>query len=752
MILDTPRQADEHTLTRFFSDTDRDLSAFALRYGTDHHHLLVFDGDHNPYWQGRRPTVDDIENRILSGELFALAVPDEERRSSWGLYENQTGHDVTLQTAVTEINGRPFAVPQPVVTADLLWSYAVNANMRATCLHGRPEGERYSFNLDPSRATLAAGQTVMFPLVQDTTSRPVCAAPGCTVPLSPRPAWIPAYHHQISEIERLAHRVDLVRRHIERLHLEGAQKVALLDFELELLDRLRLELNDSSSSLRGVRDAIHTLRQRAQQHMVEASAETVRPMWFRELERASAELRDALSDSSFLERQDFMWADGPHFDRNAVDRGVDLVLSEAVEALGLSGTTAAQDFFNPALILVDGRTPPSENVATLFLRKFYSTVVAAGPIVISNTPGPATLASVVFAYQIFYSLADRMLPAAQAAQRRTSFMRFLTRPMNAADAAAFETALNAPLSELHGPAPAQGTPEAEAWAREVVQQGRANRMMSVMRRALGTGANVFALACSLLALFSTVSTGAGDSRWSELGFALNLAGNVTSTASAVISLSNGAQNVARRAMARWMPAAAAEDATLAASRLNNLMGRVTGIIAIVQGTYQVADFALTDEGDRRLSNFIAGTLTLVGGELTIAATCEAIPGLQIAGVIIALGAVIAASWPHDGDNFKALIAGLVEAFKTEAVEGSPGDAQYYDSFMGGGFGSWSFYGLVVGEDTAQHPSTHALAQAAHAVTTALGSWPGQALRDNADNRAYLRRHHFSEEQIEAIVD
>lgn len=756
MIYDNPRHPDESTLTRYHHDTDRDLSAFALRYGTNHDRLLTFDGDHDPHWTGHSPTRTDIERHILSGELFTLEVPAEELRASWAVWENQTGHEVTVADAVHEINSRPTSLPQPHVTADLLWSYAVNAGTRAEALHGRSEGERYSFDLDPARARLASRLTLWFPVVQGASTRPVNVSPNCPAPLSPQPAWMPSYHHKIAEIERLAHRLDLVRRHVERLQLEGAQKVALTDFVLELVDSVLREQTVSSSVLLTARYKIHVLRQSAHEHMVRTSVQRHRPMWFQDLDRVSRQLSQALSDRQFLEWQDFLWTDGAGFPRDAATWGTDLVLAEAVEALALAGTDTTRRFFGRSQSLVDGQSGPpadGESLVTLFLRKFYSTVVSAGPIAISNTPGPPSIAGVVFAYQMFYGLAGQEVAASVGATRRTRFTRFFTQSMSDADSEAFELALRA--APLQGPAPRPGTVEAEAWQQRLTQQNRANRAMGVLRRSLGTGANTFALACSMLALVSTVwdatHSDAPYSAWQWTGFSIAAASGVTSTSAAVLSYS-GVQSAARMALGRVFPSVAAEGELAFGARLGTLAGRVTGVLAMIQGIYQIADYTLTDSADRRLSNLIAGGLALAGGALTIAATCEAIPGLQVVGILVALGGIVAASWPHDGDNFKAVIAGLVDSFKTEAIEGEPTDRQYYDSFMGGGFGNWSFYGLVVGEETAEHPSSHPLAQAHREAVAAIGAWPGVALRDNADNRAYLRRHHFSQEQIEAILD
>jgi hypothetical protein len=728
MINDAPTPADEFVTTRFYTDVDRDLAAMAIRYGTSHHNLVVFDGDHNPRWRTQSPTFAAIEQAILAGDPFTLAVPAEERRYSWGSYENQTTREVTLGDAVNEINARTVAFFQPQVTAELLWSYATNAAMRSAALHGRSEGEQHSFDTDPGRARLPAGTRVRFPVVQPANARPVYAAAAATVPVSPPPAWLPSYHHHIAEIERLAHRVDLVRRHIERLNLEGTQQVALLDFTLEILDRLMLETSGTSTSLRAVRDAVSALRRSAQTHMVEHDAQSHRPQWFLELDRATAELERYLTNERYLRWQDVVWSEGSRFDREGLVGAANLVIAQALEAMGQSGTATARAFYARSLRLVDGEDvgASQDSVLVLYLRKFFSAVVSAGPIAISNTPGPPSIAGVALAYQMFESLSGDAAPAAVVGRRRATFGQLFKNRMTAADVAAFDAALAAPAPQ------------------------RAGLMHTVLRRSLGSGANAFALACSLYALYSTIDDGLRNPlTWNGLGRGLQLTSGVATTAFATLSF-EASQNVARGLIARFSPAAGAEAGF--GTRLGTLAGRVTGILGVLQGLYQIADFATTESADQRYSNLIAGTITLAAGLLTLAIAAEATPGLQVVGILLALGALVAAAWPHDADNVKAVIQGLLQSFEQHAIAPTPTDLQYYDSFLGGGFGDWSYYRLVVGEETAQRPSSHALAVALRAVRTAIESWPGHALHDNADNRAYLQRHHFSADQIEDLID
>ncbi|MBK8252387.1 MAG: hypothetical protein IPK82_06925 [Polyangiaceae bacterium] len=761
MINDTPQNAGEYALARFYSDTDRDLSAFAFRYGTRFDDLITFDGDHNPHWHNNpRVTRGEIQQYIEGGSLFALEIPADEARMAWGLYENQTGRDVTLQDVVNEINNRATAIPQPRVDADLLWSYAMNAEMRAEALHNRSEGERHSFETDPNRAPVHNRGRVFFPVVRSTTARAVCVSPGCSTPLSPRPAWVPAYLSAVRNIERLAHRLDLVRRHIERLHLEGGRRVAVIDFTLELMSRLMLEQNPPSQSLRDAYNAINALRRSAQDHLVTPSVQTIRPMWFRELDRVSRELSAALSNRQFLLWQDIMWNDHANFDRAAVTSGVDMILAQAVDALGLAGTDYSRQFFERSQRLVDGQTPPEDqdSVVVLYLRKFFGAALLAaqvGPIAISNTPGPPSIAGMIFAYQIFYGLAGQAVAREVGVRRLAKFRDFFALRLGPTDLLAFDRALAANPPPLTGTAPRTGTAAAQQAETQVVQNNRATGMMRALRSGLGERANQFALACSLLGLASTVysyATQEGDTtNWQRVGFGLSLTSGAVTTFFAATSVSTRAMNLAEGMVQAWVPYARSGQATMGI-RVGALAGRVTGILSVMQGIYQVADYAATEGQDRRVSNAIAGVLTLTGGLITIAGTFAVIPGLQAAGIIIALGAIVASAWPHDGDNFKAVIAALVDSVKSSGIDDDEADRQYYDSFMGGGFGGQSFYDLVVGEDTEQHPSNHALAQAFRRAKTAINNWPGHALRDNSDNRQYLNAHHFSQAQIEAIVD
>jgi hypothetical protein len=733
MILQNADSSGEYVLTRYYDDTDRDLGVLALRYGmSSWNALLVFDGDYNPHWQGRAPTHAQVEERILASEPFALRIPDDERRYQWGTYENATGREVTLGDAVREINNRPTQIPQPVVDADLLWSYAVNADMRARVLHDRTEGERHTFDDDPARARLPSGTQVRFPVVTSVASRPVCVASGCSVPLSPTPAWLPSYYHQIAEIERLARRLDVILRHIERLQQEGAAQLGRIDFVKDLLDRVQQDVHARegriSPTLADVQRAVDGLRRQTHHYMVEQSVREHRSLWFQDLERVSRLLLAILGDHTFLWRHEMLMSEGQHLGVAGVMNDANMSIAQAINMLTLTDSAAARTMAEASLRFLDGQQPSEsdDNVVILFIRR-WSLLWSAGPVAIANTPGPPSIAGAIFTMQMLYSLRSPDVPRDAMGRRQGLWRRMLLDPITEVEQQQLERALT---------------------TGNIAQRQVAG--FRVYQRALGTGANALATAFALLGLVAIVTDeDTSTNAWQVLGRDIAITNGVVSTGFSALAF-QGSQNLARSMLGRVFPALRAPGAGL--PNIGNIAGYTLGILAVVQGLYQLGDYYFqTDSADRRYSTAIAGWATLAGGIVTIAATAMAIPWLQIAGIVLAIGALVAGAWPHDADNLKALVEAQIRTFEQRAIDPTPNDAQWTDSMMGGSFGNQSFYRMVTGDDE-NHHSTHGLATALHVVLNALRGWSGHTLIDNAANRQYLERHGFDTDQIAAITD
>jgi hypothetical protein len=611
---------------------DVDLAHISLRYGASMD-AIVDAASRDPYWQsqGLSPSRDQVMERAANGNAVAVPVPAVEQRTRWGVYTNTTGSDVTLATAAAEINGRPTPAPQPQVTPGLLWSYVVNASLRATVVQNRAEAAIRDFDDHPSNVPVPAGAQVRFPMVPPGVTRAVCAAAGCSVALAPPPAWMPSFDHHLTEIERMGARILFVIDLFARVQQEAASQIAAVDFALEMMRRARRAserdtgLNDAHAA--EVETKLSDLKARMAEH-VPAPIHELRPGWERELERVARVLVELLSNSRFLEHWHLLLTDEQFFAQQSEERRLASFaqISQAIYALGMSDAQAAWAMFSASLSAVDAQSAepdPPNNVVTFTVNRWSSLWTLANAT--SEGSAAYSLMATVLNMQILYTIRAPGMASSATLGSRISFWTELLR-----------TPLEPDIRNTITHALTEGE-----------HLGRPAAALAIFRRAVGpTASGVFGLTFALLGLAGTYWDGQTHTQvWDEIAHGLSLASGAGSVGTASVQTTQAIRAMFRTAAGEvpWGQGAA------------NFAGRAAGVLMYVQGLYQVGTytyFAITDPSRARGRDLLSGAVTMASGILAVAAVASAVPGLQVAAVLLAIGAVGKEAGPEQHTHTK----------------------------------------------------------------------------------------------------